>query len=59
MAAARIYENREHYFPGVEPRSALAYDEFTPGRYVLVCLWSDTDGAAHDHSESAHEFEVS
>ena len=36
IAAARIYENREHYFPGVEPRPALAADEFAPNRYVPI-----------------------
>ncbi len=36
VAAARIYENRQRYFPGVEPRAALAADEFSPGRYVPI-----------------------
>ena len=34
IAAARIYEDREHHFPGVEPSPALAADEFSPDRYV-------------------------
>ncbi len=36
IAAARIYENREHYFPGTEPRPALASEEFSPGHYVPI-----------------------
>ena len=36
IAAARIYENRAHYFPGVEPRPALAADELSPGHYVPI-----------------------
>ena len=36
IAAARIYEDRERYFPGVEPLPALAADEFSPGKYVPI-----------------------
>ncbi|MCP3957481.1 MAG: LysM peptidoglycan-binding domain-containing protein [bacterium] len=36
VAAARVYERREHYFPGVEPFPALAADEFRPERYVPI-----------------------
>ncbi len=36
VAAARIYENREHYFPGVEPAPALRYDEYRPEHYVPI-----------------------
>lgn len=36
VAAARIYENREHYFPDATPRPALAFDEFVPERYVPI-----------------------
>ncbi len=36
IAAARIYEHRERYFPGVEPRAALAADEFSPANYVPI-----------------------
>ncbi len=36
VAAARIYEDRERYFPGAEPRAALAADEFSPGRFVPI-----------------------
>ncbi len=36
VAAARIYEDRERYFPGVEPRAALAAEKFSPGRFVPI-----------------------
>ncbi len=36
VAAARIYENRKHYFPDTEPRPALAADKFLPERYVPI-----------------------
>ena len=34
LAAAHIYENRQHYFPGAEPRPPMRYDEFIPDRFV-------------------------
>jgi len=36
VAAAVIYANREHYFPGVTPDPALAFEEFAPQHYVPV-----------------------
>ena len=36
IAVNRIYEAREHYFPGVEPWPALAFDEFSPDRFVPI-----------------------
>ncbi len=34
VAAAQIYANREHYFPGIEPLPPLAFDVFEPSSYV-------------------------
>ncbi len=36
VAAARIYEDRERYFPDAEPRAALSSGEFSPGHYVPI-----------------------
>jgi membrane-bound lytic murein transglycosylase D len=34
VAAAVVYENREHYFPGVSPLPPLEFEEFVPELYV-------------------------
>ncbi|HRC87834.1 MAG TPA: lytic transglycosylase domain-containing protein, partial [Thermoanaerobaculia bacterium] len=34
VAAATLFENREHFFPGVALAPPLAFDEFVPDRYV-------------------------
>lgn len=36
VAAARIYEDRERYFPGVEPLPALRFEELAFSHYVPV-----------------------
>lgn len=36
VAATLVYENREHYFPGVISAPAVRFDEFTPSRYVSL-----------------------
>ncbi|MEM9555995.1 MAG: LysM peptidoglycan-binding domain-containing protein [Acidobacteriota bacterium] len=36
IAAAEVYLNRDHYFPGVEPSGPLTYEEFVPEDYVSV-----------------------
>lgn len=36
IAAATIYANREHYFPGVEPLPAMEHDVFVPETYVAL-----------------------
>ncbi|MEM1248168.1 MAG: LysM peptidoglycan-binding domain-containing protein [Acidobacteriota bacterium] len=36
LAVVQIYQNRERYFPGVEPRPRLRYDEFTGDRYYSL-----------------------
>ncbi len=36
IAAATIYENRDHYFPGVEPLPAVSFDLFVPEAYVSM-----------------------
>ncbi len=36
IAAARIYDDRQRYFPDTEPRAALSSDEFSPAQYVPV-----------------------
>ncbi len=36
IAAVRVYENRNHHFPGVEPAPALRYDAYRPDRYVAI-----------------------
>lgn len=36
IAAATLYDNREHYFPGIQPLPPLGFEEFAPDRYVPV-----------------------
>lgn len=36
LAVVQIYQNRERYFPGIEPRPRLAYDRFTGDRYYSL-----------------------
>lgn len=36
LAAATIYENRDRFFPGVEPDPPLRFDRFVPDSYVAV-----------------------
>lgn len=48
LAAATIYENREHFFPGVEPGPALAFDRFVPERFVAVAELAALAGTSID-----------
>ncbi len=48
VAAARIYENRERYFPGTEPRAALAAEKFAPARFVPIRELAKGAGAELD-----------
>lgn len=34
LAAATVYELRQHYFPGVHPAPAIRFEEFVPDRFV-------------------------
>ena len=36
VAAASVYLNRDHYFPGIEPNPPLRFAAYTPDRYVAV-----------------------
>lgn len=36
VAAWLAYENRSHYFPGVEPHASLDFDELVPEHYVAL-----------------------
>ena len=36
LAVVQIYQNRDRYFPGVEPRPRLRYDELTGDRYYSL-----------------------
>lgn len=36
IAAAQVYANRDHLFPGVEPREPITFDDFVADRYVDV-----------------------
>jgi membrane-bound lytic murein transglycosylase D len=59
LAAALIYENRERYFPGIEPLPQLQFEEFVADRYVSavelaaaaqleVTQLADLNPAVHD-----------
>ncbi len=34
LAAAKVYANREHHFPGLDPAAPITYEEFRPAQYV-------------------------
>lgn len=36
LAAAKIYANRDHHFPGLESAPPIAYEEFRPAQFVKV-----------------------
>jgi membrane-bound lytic murein transglycosylase D len=44
LAAAQVFENREHYFPGVNPKPAMAYDQFAPKAYVPIADLAERAG---------------
>ena len=46
IAAARIYDDREHYFPGVEPKPALDADEFSASSFVPIRELAENAGTA-------------
>ncbi len=45
VAAARIYQDRERYFPGVEPRPALRFDQLNLPLYVPIRELAKSAGA--------------
>ncbi len=36
LAAAQVYENRDHYFPGIRPNSPVAYEQFAADHYLPI-----------------------
>lgn len=36
LAAAQVYENRGHYFPGVQPKPPIPYDQFAADHYLPI-----------------------
>ncbi|MDY7093849.1 MAG: LysM peptidoglycan-binding domain-containing protein [Acidobacteriota bacterium] len=44
LAAATVYELRQHYFPGVHPAPRLRFDEFRPDSYVSAVELADRSG---------------